>query len=842
MTRRVNPFSIGLYVGLFALFILSGVATFYAGHVLALSNNGPDTTDFDGNAWYTLSDTHDVKNTRSMGLTLYRQGALPAGPVTVNVTYRGGAVTCVNQAGQGNAGVHFSYGNGSGFRQTSLTIPVSAWVSNGVGYTADISANIVDGDNTCQGAENGNHVNFKLSAPSGYIIGPDSSKNFAVVQNAYCVSYSPSPAHSCNDYGTYNIPFGPPCTQTNNGSATVRIFDMDNKNSPVIQPTPAVVKIIDTTTGAVVNNNSSTGSQGNGGTANFQFNYTALHNYRLQISNLNMNNVLQLQLPFDSVNAIINCAPKGGITSSAAAACTAIQGWTYDVDSTATKLQYYVYVNPSSAPTTLSGPIAANNFVGPFTANLANPAGTPAGTPAGHGLKVNIPSQVQGHGYNGAWVANSYYIYAKDASSNNLQRVASVGVPQGTCASVSCGTSNFAIDTVGEPTSFNVNMKVNGGATDDPPGASFTIHVTGPNNQNYTGVNDNLPSGGYIYSDSVSFTPTASGIYNVTWSYYGTNCGGVSDKAAFAPFFQSLGGDTAAGAGFGNGCTENTAIIKSWNLNTDFTPNYYGAGSETAAWATGTISNFVSGMGLTGGAAASSGYGLSFANTSNTGGGNYGGNYGTGAVPCLYDYYGNKPATTTNLPTGSLTSFTAPLNVTSGSYNAPTVLGGYTVGSGADMTLGQDPAGNGRQIDIYVNGNLYINSNIKYSYGTLYQIPKISFFVKGNIYINPNVTELHGVYIAQNSASGGGRINTCATGMNDNTQSYATCNKQLRFVGAVAAESGLRLVRTFGNLISAGGVTNQPAEVVQYSPELWLASPAGSGFKYQAYTSLPPVL
>jgi hypothetical protein len=775
-----------------------------------------------------------------MGLVLYRAGTAPSGNTNVNVTYQGGSGQCLNQNYQGNAGAHFSYGNGGGARQTSMTIPASAWVSNGVGYTADLTATIVNGTNSCNGGNDGNHVNFKLDAPAGFILGPNSAKNFGVAQGTYCVTYTGSPSpRSCNGYGTYNIPFAPPCSTTANGSAAVKLYDMDNGGHPVIQPTPATVKIIDTTTGGTVNNNSYTGSEANGSTATFTFNFIAQHNYKLQISKVNLNNVLQMQLPWDSVNAQINCAPKGGITSSASAACTALQGWTYDVDSTATQLQYYVYVNPGSAPTTISGPIAANNFVGPFTANQANPAGTPSGTPANHGFKVNIPAAVAGHGYNGSWLSNTYYIYAKDATSANLQRVASLGVPQGTCASLSCGTSSFAVNTVGEPTTFTVNMKVNGGATDDPPGQSFVINVTGPTNQTYNGVGDNLPSGGYIYSDSVTFTPTQSGTYSVSWAYFGSNCGGPTSEASFAPYFESLGGDTVAGSGFGESCSETTAMIKSWNLNTDFTPNYYGAGSEIGAWATGHITNFVSGTGLNGGAATNNGYGLSLANTSNTSGGNYGGNYGANAIPCMYDYYGGKPPTTTPVGTTNLTT----MSLNSGSYTAPLDgTGTFTLGSGTDLTVGQDPAGNGKQITIYVNGNLYIKSNIKYSYSSIYQIPRLNLYVRGNIYIDPNVTELHGVYTAQKTTTAGGTINTCNPGTVSAAQPYATCNKQLNVVGAMAAETQLRLTRTYGNLITAGGVTNQPAEIFQYSPELWLAAPAGASFLYQAYTSLPPVL
>jgi hypothetical protein len=847
MKRWSNPFSAGVYSGLLALFAIAGVTMFWASHVLALSNSGPDSADFaTTKAYYTLSNTDDVKNTSSTGLVLYHAGAAPTGNVTVTVQYQGGGGQCLNQNYQGNAGAHFSYGVGGGYRQTSLSIPAGAWVSNGVGYTVDITANIVNGTNSCNGGGDGNHVNFKLVAPGGYIIGPDSAKNFGVAQGSYCVTYTGNPSpRSCNGYGTYNIPFGPPCTVTTNGSAAVKLYDMDNGGHPVIQPTPAVVKVIDTTTGATVNNNSYSGSEANGSTATFSFNYIAQHNYKLQISNLNLNNVLQIQLPWDSVNAQINCAPKGGITTGTTAGCTAIQGWMYDPDSPGTQLQYYVATNPASAPTTLSGPGSSANFAGPLAANQANPAGTPGGTSANHGFKVNIPANVTGHGYAGAWVTNTYYIYAKDATGSTLTRVASLTVPQGTCASVSCGTTTFALQAVGEPVAFTVNMKVNGGATNLPPGPpTFTVTVTGSgggtNNQTFTGVHGNTPSGGYIYSDPVTFTPTGAGTYNVTWSYFGTGgCGGAAQQAAYVPYMQSLGGDAAAGPGFGNACTETTAKIESWNLNTDFTPNYYGAGSEIGAWATGNLTDFVSGMGLTGGAASQAGHGLSFANTVNTSGDNYGGQFGVNSVPCLPDFYGTKPAGAASLGSTNMGSLAG---VTSGSYTAPTDgTGTFTLGSGGDIVLGQDAAGNGKQITIYVDGDLYINSNILYSYSSIFQIPRLNLYVKGNIYVDPDVTEIHGVYVAQKAATGGD-INTCSPGTTGSSQSYGTCNKQLKIVGAMAAQGQMQLMRTYGNLVAATGVTNQPAEVFQYSPELWLAEPVDGGFQYQSYTSLPPVL
>jgi hypothetical protein len=386
-------------------------------------------------------------------------------------------------------------------------------------------------------------------------------------------------------------------------------------------------------------------------------------------------------------------------------------------------------------------------------------------------------------------------------------------------------------------------------------GSGFYITVTGPsvNIANYDvtpvtvgGSAADTGTGTLVASINPSGTGDA-GTYSVTYGITGpvgaVDCSG-SFTVAYRPYVSVLGGDVSAGAGFGGSCTSNSSNVNSWNLNTANTPNYYGGGSEIGAWASGNITNFVSGIGLAGGAASNNGYGLSFSNTTNTGGAGHGGGYGTNAVPCMYDYYGNKPASLLTLSTGSLTSFTSPTNITSGSYNAPTDGSGtYTMGNGTDMTLGQDPAGNGKQIDVYVNGNLYIKSNIKYSYTSLYQLPHINFYVKGSIFIDPNVTELHGVYIAQKTSGVvGGYLNTCAPGATFAAQSYATCNKQLKVVGAVAAENGLRLTRTFGNLATATGASNQPAEIFQYSPEMWLTQTLDKGYQYQSYTSLTPVL
>lgn len=856
MKRLVTPFSAGLVLGLMVIATGLFATVFYVHRAGALSNVGPDGTDFavggSTGAYYTLSDTTDVKGARSMGINLYHSGPKPTSSVTVTVAYQGGSQTCLNQNSQGYARVGFtSYVSSTGYYGTAtLSIPPSAWVDNGVGASVDLTANIIDGTNFCGGGNDGNHVNFQLVAPSGYVVGPAASTYFTITQGSYCVSGGVS----CNAYVNYNIPFAPACSVMADGFASAKITDMDNDGlHPVIQPQPASVKVIDTTTGFTVNNNTYSGSEANGGLATFSFGYQAHHRYTLQLNHVNLNNVLQIQIPFDSVDAQINCAPSGGIVSDAAGACTSVQGWMYDVDNSSTKLQYYVYVNPlfTPPPTTYSSAPSASNFVGPFTADLANPGGTPAGTPSNHGFKIDIPADVTGHGYRGPWNTDNYYIYAKDASASNLKQIDSISVPAGTCATVSCGTTNFALDTVGSPDSFTVNMKLNGASTAPPGSPTFTITVTGSggpgtNSQSFNGVAASGATGGYVYSDPVTFTPTGAGTYNVTWSYYGVSGCGDSSNASYSPYFGVTAGDIAAGAGFGNGsCAESTANIASWNKNTDASPNYFGAGTELGALATGHIKNFVSGMGLSGGAGAQSGHGLSFANAGNSESNtppNYGGSFGGNSIPCIDDYYGTKAAANPASVSSDLTN--SDFSSMSGSYTASP--------GGADNAVMIGDAANdpitipvGRTITLYVQGNVFIRSNILYQTPySLTTVPRFNLYVQGDIYIDPSVTELHGVYIAQKSSSLPGNITTCAENTVVTFEPYNICTKQLLVVGAMAAEGQLRLTRTHGSLVGVGaaGVPAEPAEVFQYSPEMWLNAPTTLNPKLRAYTSLPPVL
>jgi hypothetical protein len=799
----------------------------------ALSSRAPDPVDFGGSAaiMYTLSATADVNNSANMAVTVYRPGTTNPGSVTVNVTYEGGSRQSQNQNYQGEGHVRFN--GAAAVDPGSFTL--TNWVADptGNGWRASIKASLTDQNRS---SDDGNHINFYLkSTNSSDVIGPDGGQQFGIVNAIHCAA-APD-AINCPTH-TYILPFAPDCSVTNSGTAAVKVYDMDQGN-PGIQPQHLAVKIIDTTTGATVNNDSYSGSESSSQTASFSFTYTPAHKYKAYFYNANIQNILQMTLPFDSVNAVIDCT-EGQVTSSATQGCTALQGWMYDEYSPATALRYYVDVNPAGTPpasyaTTPSG----STFAGPFTANLATPSTAPANVRASgnHGFKVTIPTDVNGHNYKGSWVPNHYYVYAKNASTNTYTRVDDLAV--GVCTTVSCPAgsggvlSNFSPQGVGLANSFHVGVATGGpvpNPSTNPPG-NFSIKVTGPGlgaGTPYTaGPNASAPSAGHIYSSDVSFTPPLPGTYTVTWSYYGASSGcTTTSDVGFAPYFSVQGGDIAAGPGIGANCLTRTADITALNAGS---PSYAGAGSEVGAWASGTLTNFVSGLGLDGGAAVQAGSGLAFANTGSLGSGNYGGGYGQ--MSCVTNYYAKAP---TNGGT-PWPGFGGIGGTGTHDYSVTTSL----------LTLSNGPAlAPDTTVNLYVKGDVYINSDITYANYTLGHAPRFNLYVSGNIYIDRNVGELHGVYVAQVGASGSGNIDTCVklSGATVVTSlPYGECKKDLTVVGSVISEGKLQLTRTFGNIVAAPGAPAAPAESFRYSPELWLTS-GNASLDTQAYTSLPPVL
>ncbi len=302
------------------------------------------------------------------------------------------------------------------------------------------------------------------------------------------------------------------------------------------------------------------------------------------------------------------------------------------------------------------------------------------------------------------------------------------------------------------------------------------------------------------------------------------------------PYTRVYGGDVIAGGGVetapGVCTTSSGAAIIGWNKGS---ATFGGAGVQFAGYALSRIFEFASASTGSGPAAAPTG--LSFGNTSTSvAGGNYGGSLGS--VPCIPNHFATKPSTTLAIPANVST-------MTTGSYSG--------VGN---ISLAGGTVDSAERISVYVDGNLFISSNITYGGSwTSGNIPMLRVIVRGNIFIDNDVSQLDGLYIAQPNGASGGAIYTCALNADPFTPmaldgSLATqCdNARLTVNGGFVAKQ-VRLMRTVGTKGQASG-SGEPsssaniAEVFNYNPAMWIAQPplTGGAGAYDAITTLPPVL
>jgi hypothetical protein len=315
------------------------------------------------------------------------------------------------------------------------------------------------------------------------------------------------------------------------------------------------------------------------------------------------------------------------------------------------------------------------------------------------------------------------------------------------------------------------------------------------------------------------------------------SCVSIANK----PYMRVYGGDVSAGNGFATTpgtCTANAqAAVVGWNKEG---PTYAGAGVQFATHALNRIYDFATALGNSGGAPA--GAGLAFANVSASGG-MFGGTLG--AMPCATNYYGNKPGTTT--------SDTSPINVGSLTNGAHT---GLPATPGQAVRIGGDLNTTGQQTTMYVDGNVLIDSDIKYPANwSMTTRPYFQLIVRGNIYIARNVKQLDGMYVAQRNGVNGGNIYTCANTTLPATAIvptggtlYTNCSEQLIVNGAFVAYS-VQFLRVKGTLNQSsagerGDAASHAAEVFNFSPALWMSMPVGTGVvnDYDSITSLPPTL
>lgn len=336
------------------------------------------------------------------------------------------------------------------------------------------------------------------------------------------------------------------------------------------------------------------------------------------------------------------------------------------------------------------------------------------------------------------------------------------------------------------------------------------------------------------------------------------NCGPI---LADQPYMHVRGLDVSAGGSFANGmrdqcvgAPQNPGRIIA-NLKNAGSALARGSASQYGALALGNINGFASASHRDSIPTASSG--LTFANNGTNG--NLGGQH------CIPDFYSAMPPVN---------------NTVTGTYNMSSLNGNRdkeVVRSDGDLRLRMSSGGgsgikNGNLVAIYVNGDVYIEDNIRFkdtSWVNKSDVPSFFLIVRGNIFISPDVERIDGILVAQ-----GGTINTCAPGFGNysSDQLYDSCNdRQLTVNGALIANQ-VRFLRTFASLRNAQGgelpivpsnparcatntrTTSRPAihdcaaEIINFSPEIYLSEPAmlpigGPAVgKYDYITSLSPVL
>lgn len=321
-----------------------------------------------------------------------------------------------------------------------------------------------------------------------------------------------------------------------------------------------------------------------------------------------------------------------------------------------------------------------------------------------------------------------------------------------------------------------------------------------------------------------------------------------TEVAVNRPYFKAYGGDVVAGSNFkvNDTCTATAgAGITSWNRNTRAAVGFYGntqyggAGTQLAAYATGLISGFASASNRT--ANPTPMVGLSFSNSSDPGG-----NWATQNIGCMADYFNDRSVNAVVTPVASPTNLAGANGTFSGT-------GPFT------FTGGTIPGGGIRRYTLYVNGDLAITGNIQLAnatYNGIDEIPSVRLIATGDIYIDPSVTEINAILVSQ-----GGTIYTCSRFDNDFAPpardqitnptfapANARCRNKLTIYGALLADS-IRFFRSNGSMRSsrrdeASGSGNI-AEVIIYSPEVWLGMPSNippNEQPYDSFTGLPPIL
>jgi hypothetical protein len=438
-----------------------------------------------------------------------------------------------------------------------------------------------------------------------------------------------------------------------------------------------------------------------------------------------------------------------------------------------------------------------------------------------------------------------------------------VYIDVGPAPTISCGSSNATTSPVspepGEDVTINTSFSVGGGAAGQPIIYTIFNDVPGADPPPVSGAPGGLAaflgtvSGGvgsgtlpnFFRPQPIRFgTPgVKNGTYQIITN--GTTVPSVITcpfqfTVASKPYTRVFGGDVFAGAAFGSPCYDPNSRVIGWNRS-----NYLayglavGSGGQLAVSALNAVTDFASGQVRNNlNPAANSISNLTFANT----GGGYGGNLDSANAVCAPDYWadrGGGPVPATINP----------------SHNGKFSHTG-------DLTLNVNPAGIGRtagtgnHVSIYVEGDVYISSNITYqftSYNNLQEMASFRLVVRGgNIYVAPGVTTLNGLFVAIPTNATNGRFYTCSNGFAQptlaqlNSNGPTGCRQRLTVYGSIVADL-IKFSRSGGTLNNSEPVDRyntpgNPAELIINTPDTWLTSGFNGGEGYNAITTLPPVL
>ncbi len=760
---------------------------------------------------------------------------------------------------------------------------------------------------------------IKSSNESSYV-GASRKINTAIIgstyNNGFGVYQRNAPSLGAETWA-YEIEFAPTCSELDaNDTRTIRFYDLDqgvyspqNLGMEIRRANRASNPSYSDPWRDKNNFNSGTDQRDN-----FSFTANNKYIYKLYIRGMNYRNTIQVQIPFDQIDALPTVpkdgTPCGGepqqpppptrvcsigiqsagpasvdgslransplsITMTVGAGATpsllpdGMPATITNTSGTVYQLRAYAYIEDSGG-TYLSGRVVDLPGIsenGQTTAPLD--LGTAPNTRDHYSIYAKVFYQVKdntaGAGYNGSQYDGDPFDDFRDPIMTCNKDV-STWQEFNTSAS-----ANLALDDAENPTSVVATGSINRNeAQTDAPITNANLKIT-RNGNLVPGTNSDRSGAPWQWAGTVSVggasDPSKSqyvvpnGVRLVGWQAGdrvcavldyafksgwigpgnnvadGVGSGPISscDTVTNKPYVSVFGADVGAGGGWCGGSGGSGSISANTKRG--------GSGTQLGAYATGSIGGFKS-LFLKGAGDPASSNKLTFGNSPPNNG-------GYGLVDCNADFYTND-----QYPDGSsmkTNSIDSSLSVTDLADNNQTVV----TPTGGTLTLnGGDFNG---QHSVFVDGNVYIASNIFYGdtdWANIDEIPFFNLVVKGNIYIAPGVTQLDGRYIAQPKADGsGGEIYTCAPGGSapaiPGGTLWSSCQTKLTINGQFLAKT-IRFLRT-ANTISDGTFREtagnaKAGEVFNFSPEMYLARPAvqpksgpGTG-TYQSILTMPPIL